>query len=414
MVDNEPTPGSNPVSHVTEIDTENWVYADSRNETADTHRSKPKWPLALIGIAAIVTMVALFFAFDTDDKKSTDVVAPKVVAALAVASPNQVDCPDGRKYFYSYDAPAGSNAMGPKLVVSADEAGLQKAVDRFWEKAQCDPLWFGHTYEGLTVDKPQNFNRDDAQHGAVNFNSYGKIWQQAVNAITPEITGYELRDYGTTRYDSIGAINDPSGDRSKMPELTKWSEQPELHMVLVVKTKNHGERLFRLDCDLQFSAPELPKVPPAPPVYTPDCTSTRSCVTTKVPPPTKTTTPPPTTTTPPPTTTTKPPPDCDDDHFWNGKECLLKKDPSDGPTTSIGSPMPPHTEAPETTQPPRETIPFEPELPTNAPQTTEVQAPSATPVPETSRQAPPPFPSDVPQTPSTAAPTTEIGDPGES
>lgn len=421
MVDKEPTSDAKKVSHVTEIDTEGWVYAGA-GQAKPSRENKPKWPLALVGVAAIIAMIALFIAFGLgDDDKGNDVVAPKVVAELAAASPNQAECPDGRRFFAAYDAPVGSNAMGPKLEVSNDQAGLRKAFDRLWFKAQCDPLWFAHANEGLTVDKPENFDSNATTQDAVRFNNDSASWQQAVNVIAQEITGYELRDYGTTRYDSLGMIVDPSGDRSKMPTLTKWSEQPELHMVLVVKTKNHGERLFRLDCDLQFSAPELPKVPPAPPTQKPDCNSTGGCVTTTLPPttstnpPTTTTNPPTsTTTTTPPTTTTSPPPEgCPPGTYPHGDECWEKKDPSDGPTTSIGSPMPPHTDAPETTQPPRPSVPMDPEQPTDAPQTTGVQAPSATPVPETSRQSTPTTPSELPQT-STPPTDTIIEDPGES
>ena len=334
-----------------------------------------------------------------------------MVGTLDASTPHPEACPANQKYFYAYDAPAGSNAMGPKLEVTPNQEGLEKAVTRFWTKGVCDPLWAAHAEEGLTVDNPADYDAARAQARGEEFNSNRNAWQDAVEPLaTDEITGYELRDYGTTRYDSLGMIPDPSGDHSKMPTLTKWSEQPELHLVLVVKTKHHGERLFRLDCDLQFSAPLISKVPPAPPVthqptcsdlgncwtnppttHVPTCEESGTCPTTTSPPPT--TTPPPPTTTPPPPTTTPPAP----------------KDPNEGPKTSIVMPAP--TQAPETA-PPVETNPMIPEVPITAPVQPTIVAPSATPLPP--RTEVPPVPSDVPQEPSSAPAPSAISDPGES
>ncbi len=353
--------------------------------------------IGILAIAAAVLVTALVTS-NSDDATSTSMStpasaapdAPKVVGLASADALAPAACPDGRKHFWAYDAPEGTNAMGPKLSVPLNDEGARIARDRWWTKWVCDPAWSGHAFEGQTVDEPKNFDPVVAQDKAELFNTNPVEWQNAVDQVFQDITGFELRDYGTTRYDSVGMIPDPSGDRSKLPHMTKWGEQPELHLVLVVKTKTHGERLYRLDCDEQFSAPELVKFTPPPPSTPPQTTP-------PPPPPTKTTPPPPPPTTettppPPPTTETTPPPPPPCPPGTVPPECLKPKDTDtsmyphdpDAHGTVTESASPPHV--PET--PAGTTLPGTPAGP-------EVTAPSATtPAPDVNTEAPP-----IPQAP---------------
>ncbi len=349
---------------------------------------------AILGVCAIVAAFILFAGCSSDDASSknasgdssSDVTADFDVVGTAdqVSQKNLKDCPDKSKYFWAGDAPAHSGAMGPPLVVSENDKGTQIARDRFWLKDKCDPAWTAHAHEGIFVENPENFDPVKAQADAERYNSDADAWQKATDEMFAEIEGYELRDYGTTRYDSVGMIPNPDGPTSKLPTFTKWAEQPELHLVLVVKTKHHGERLFRVDCDLQYSARKLVEfhapssVPPPPATVTPPPPSSPP------PPPPTNTTPPP----PPPTTETMPP-----------------KIPTKNPVAPPGIvplPLPPE----DTLQPVppvltnRQTVP----IPPDAPPVSQVPRPSVPPVVApviTVQNTPVPVPAPVPMNPGT-------------
>ena len=368
-----------------------------------SEREPEQWSIgkitaAILGVCAIIAALILTLSScGSDDPKSANAsdglssdnsAGFKVVGtADQVTQKNLEDCPDKSKHFWADNAPAGSGAMGPPLVVTANDKGTQIARDRFWLKDKCDPAWTAHAREGIFVENPENFDPVKAQADAERYNSDEDAWQKATDELFAEIDSYELRDYGTNRYDSVGMIPNPDGPTSKMPTFTKWAEQPELHLVLVVKTKHHGERLFRVDCDLQFSAPKLvefhapPSVAPPPPPGT------------GTPPPPGTWTPPP----PPPGTTTPPPP------------------PTTPPTTTPTT-TPPTT--PPTTTPPPTTETLPPKIPTTNPS----KPPGIVPLPldpvDTLQPTPPtltnrqtvPIPTDAPpvsQVPRTFVPPVE-------
>lgn len=302
------------------------------------------------------------------------------------------DCgPTGIRY-YAYEAQKGTHRFGPTLEVSS----IQEATQRFWTKAKCDPISLSTNAE--YTEHGMQFDQALAESQARSYLTNPGKREAVQQALRNQVDTFYLVDAGNVPYETLGMVVVGS-DPTVMPSLTKFSTQPALGKVLVVKLKNGNTRYFRIECDLQPAELKFPKVPqPATPEVTSTTPPTKTVVTTPAttttlvttsttpvtttpsttppvtttPPttpttttetttPTTTTTTPPVTTTTTPTTTTSPPetttatPTTSTTTVTTTTE--KPKDPTDNPTGPTGAPTPP---SPVETTDPVETNPAPP------------------------------------------------------
>jgi len=280
--------------------------------------AKVKQGLAAAGAGAAVGLTALGI-FIPSVAAATTVALPVDGKTMQLAVQSSVlmkDVPPAQSaeecatdpHYYAYDAEPGTHNFGAAISVADAKAGAQ----RFFTKSYCDPLWFAATLhykaEGTELDTSK------AQSDAQNFLNDRSKWAAAVEDLrNNQIESIELVDAGSVKYASLGMI--PGKNPGEMPTLTKFSTQPALGQVLVVKFKDGTVRYFRVVCDLQPAEQEFPKVPqPAVPEKTPSQPPKRITVPPSSPPPSTPSTPvtkttpstPGTTTTVPSTTTTVP------------------------------------------------------------------------------------------------------------
>lgn len=260
-----------------------------------------------LGAAAVVVAIGVFTivgAVQSGPDTSTESAAVSAVVngqthqyePVSSSAPlkEQVGNTD-RVVYYAYEAEAGTNNFGPALQLNKAEDGLARVA----EKLGSDPVFTATVIEfdqkGDKLDTATTMNR------ATMYAKDGQVRHNDAQAFASNIVRADLIDMGAVKYDSVGMVPDPSGDRNIMPQLTKFSTQPAMEQTLVLTMKNGRQLFLRVECDLQPSVQKFdhvapPATPEKPPVTPP---------TTYVPPtpPTQvTTTPPPKTT----TTTTSP------------------------------------------------------------------------------------------------------------
>lgn len=208
--------------------------------------------------------------------------------------------------YYAYKAEPGTNNDGPAITLTKAEDGLA----RLNEKTGNDPAFLAQVTEYDVAH--EGFDNARAQRRAEMYAQKADARHNDAAAFMENIKKADLVSMNGVRYDSTGMIPSKNWDESKLPQLTKFSIQPDLGQVLVVTMKDGDVLFFRVACDLQPSAPHFPNVsPPATPekpAVTPPTPYVPPTPPTKVTPPPPKTTPPtsPPTTTPPSSTTTPP------------------------------------------------------------------------------------------------------------
>lgn len=291
----------------------NWYFGYQKNKTkANDHAVAGA--AASVAVLLVVTFIGFAASSMNEEAPVTDTGAisamvdgqPRQYEPVSSSAPlkEQVGNTD-RVVYYAYEAEAGTNNFGPALQLNKAEDGLARVA----EKLGSDPVFTATVIEfdqkGDKLDTATTMNR------AKMYASDGQVRHDDAQAFASNIVRADLIDMGAVKYDSVGMVPDPSGDRNIMPQLTKFSTQPAMEQTLVLTMKNGRQLFLRVECDLQPSVqkfdhvapPATPEKPPVTPptTYVPPTPPTQ--VTTTPPPKTTTTTTSPSTST---TTTTTP------------------------------------------------------------------------------------------------------------
>lgn len=159
-------------------------------------------------------------------------------------------------HYAAYDAARGSNTFGPKQ----DFADVDAATKRLDMKMCQDPL-FASTIVSFAKD---GVHLDPAQAEATAKAYVGnrQQWSKAVTSLKAKVASYTVENIDAP-YESLAML--PKSSKAEMPKLLKVDRPVVLGKVLVLHLKDGSERMLRIICDLQPSAPHFPKVAPVVP-----------------------------------------------------------------------------------------------------------------------------------------------------
>jgi hypothetical protein len=155
-------------------------------------------------------------------------------------------------HYTAYDAPAGSNQFGP----TATSFTQTSAVKRLGVKLCEDPL-FAATMVSFE-QQGSNLNAASATALAKAYVANKSQWKSGVKSFNDQVDSYSVDFIGRT-YETMRMV--PGNTQSVMPALGKVARPVKLGYVLTLHLKDGQTRYLRIVCDLQPSAPNLPKVP---------------------------------------------------------------------------------------------------------------------------------------------------------
>lgn len=409
-------------------------------------RQALKASYATLVIAALIGVYSVFAQMTPVTPTATATAFPGYDVSTVSKLLQSGDAPKGtcdKVKYYAYEAPAGSHNFGPNLAL-VNPTDVNEAVALFYQFVSCDPLAAATNEE--FIRSGENLDPGTATANAVKYNNDATRteWAAAVNRMRDRTATYYLVNADGIHYDSIGMI--PGANPDVMPTLTKFSEQPNLGLTLVLVDKDGHESAFRIWCHIQPAVKQFTKVTPAPaapqpapplspgtppkpkgngtPSTTPPSTTKppSSTTTTKPPSSTTTTKPPSSTTTPPSSTTTPPSSTTTPPSSTTTPPSTTTTPPSTTttpPVTTTNTKSPDPSDWPHDTDKPTVSSPPGSPEPTLPPETNPVdpsQTPgaevTATDLPAPSVEVPPPTSRDIPTPEPTMAPPPQ--DPGTS